>query len=137
MRLLAHRSCTVELTCDLSAPRTARHLVTLLLKHWGVTDADVLDAATIVVSELVTNVLVHCDDGGPLTVVLQLHDEQLRLLVEDRATAVPAQRLAGAEDESGRGLGIVAQLAAHWRVEPLSDGKRVVVDLPVSPASCA
>jgi anti-sigma regulatory factor (Ser/Thr protein kinase) len=133
----AQRSCTVQLTCDLSAPRTSRHLVALLLKQWGVTDPDVLDGASIVVSELVTNVLVHCDDGGPVTVCLQVHDEQLRIAVEDRATAVPAQRVAAAEDEAGRGLGIVAQLAVHIGVEPLSDGKRVVVDLPLSSASCA
>ena len=133
----ASRSSRTELTCDLAAPRTARRLVSLLLAQWGVTDPDAHDGAAIVVSELVTNVLVHCDDGGPVVLALDLQDDRLRVAVEDRAPSVPAQRAAGPADEDGRGLGIVAQLAAGWHVERLPDGKRVVVDLPVASAWCA
>ena len=109
----------------------------VLLRHWGVRDQDVLDSAAIVVSELVTNVLVHCDDGGPVVLTLDLQDDQLRIGVEDCTSAVPTQRDAGSGDESGRGLGIVAQLAARWEVQPLPHGKRVVVDLPLPAAWCA
>lgn len=137
MAITTSRACRVDLTCDLAAPRTARKLVTLLLHQWGVTDQDAVDGATIVVSELVTNVLVHCDDGGPVALAMELQDELLRLWVEDRLPAVPAQRQAGPDDEDGRGLGIVTQLAVRWDVEQLPDGKRVVVDLPLAAASCA
>jgi anti-sigma regulatory factor (Ser/Thr protein kinase) len=137
MSTTTSRSCGVQLTCDLAAPRTARHLVALLLRQWGVHDQEVVDSATIVVSELVTNVLVHCDDGGPVQLALELRDEQLRVSVEDRTPVVPRQREAAPADENGRGLGIVAQLATHWEVLPLSDGKRVVVDLPLPTAWCA
>lgn len=137
MTTTTSRTCRVELTCDLAAPRAARHLVALLLRQWGVQDQDVLDGATIVVSELVTNVLVHCDDGGPVPVSVELQDDQLRLAVEDRTPAVPVQRHAEPVDETGRGLGIVAQLAVHWEVQSLPEGKRVVVDLPLPSAACA
>lgn len=137
MTTTTSRRCRIELTCDLAAPRAARHLVTLLLRQWGVADRDTVDGATIVVSELVTNVLVHCDDGSPVVLGLELQDERLRVLVEDRTPAVPAQRDAGPTDENGRGLGIVAQLAARWDVEQLADGKRVVVELPLGTAWCA
>ena len=137
MSTTTSRAAQVELTCDLAAPRTARRMVTLLLHQWGVRDQDAVDGATIVVSELVTNVLIHCDDGGPVVLALELKDDLLRIRVEDRLPAVPAQRQAAAEDESGRGLGIVAQLAVRWDVEPLPDGKRIVVDLPLAAASCA
>ncbi len=122
----------MQLTCDLTAPRTARRLIALVLEQWGVHDVDAIDGATIVVSELVTNVLVHCDDGGPLTLAVDAHEDGLRISVTDRGAAVPAQREAEPTDESGRGLGIVAQLATRWDVEAAADGKRVVVDLPLT-----
>lgn len=129
--------CSVQLTCDLSAPRAARHLIGLLLPQWGMDDQDLVDAAVLVASELVTNVLVHGEDGEPVTLVLEAAGDVLRLEVEDRAPAVPAQREAAADDESGRGLAIVAQLAAQWEVQPLPAGKRIVVELPLRRAHCA
>jgi anti-sigma regulatory factor (Ser/Thr protein kinase) len=128
------RTCAVDLTCDVAAPRAARRLVTLVLQQWGVHDEDVLDGATIVVSELVTNVLLHCDDGGPLRLDLALTEDGLVVGVTDRNPSVPAQRVPGETDEGGRGLGIVAQLAARWEVQPSPDGKRVVVSLPLQSA---
>lgn len=122
---------------DLAAPRTARHLLTLLLPQWGVTDQEVIDSATIVLSELVSNVLVHCDDGGPVTVGMELRDAELVLWVADGSPAVPRQRVAGADAESGRGLSIVGQLARRWGVEPHPVGKRVFAELPVEGSRCA
>lgn len=128
------RTCRLELTCDLAAPRTSRRLVTVLLGQWGVVDHDALNSAAIVVSELVTNALVHGGDGGTIVLTVELREQVLRLRVEDRIPVIPTQRYAGPHDENGRGLDIVAQLAAHWDVEPLPDGKRIVVDLPYATA---
>ena len=135
--VLTTRTCSVDLTLDLSAPRTSRKLVTLLLEQWGIDDREVLDGATIVVSELVTNALVHGDDGGPITLGMDLHDQQVILWVTDRATAVPAQRAAAPADENGRGLSIVSQLAIRWGVEPTPTGKRVYAELPLPATWCA
>ena len=131
------RSCEVDLTLDLAAPRTARSLVSLLLHQWGVVDEDSLDGATIVVSELVTNALVHCDDGGPVRLGVELHEAQLVLWVADASPIVPAQRACEQDDENGRGLGIVGQLALRWGVEPCPAGKRVFAELPIERSRCA
>ena len=133
----APRTLAVDLTCDLTAPRAARHLLAAVLPQWGVDDPDVLDAASIVVSELVTNVLVHCGDGGSLTLGAALREQAVTVWVADRSPGVPAQRTATDDDEDGRGLGIVAQLVSSWHVEPLAQGKRVVVQLPLATAWCA
>lgn len=131
------RTCAVDLTLDLAAPRAARTLVALLLRQWGAADDGVLDGASIVVSELVTNALVHCDDSGPITVGLELREAQVLLWVRDSSPAVPAQRRADEQAEDGRGLDIVSQIASHWGIEPQATGKRVFALLPLSPARCA
>ena len=134
---LVTRSCSVDLTLDLSAPRTARTLVTLLLEQWGLDDRDLLDGSSIVVSELVTNALVHGDDGGPVTLGLDLRDTRITLWVADRTASVPTQRVPATGDENGRGLSIVGQLSLRWGVEPTATGKRVYADLPLPATSCA
>jgi anti-sigma regulatory factor (Ser/Thr protein kinase) len=141
------RTCAVDLTCDLAAPRAARDVTRLVLLQWGVTAPDAVDAATLVVSELVTNALVHCDDAGPLTLGLELAATALTVWVADGAPTIPAQRAALPGDldgdpdgdlaEGGRGLSIVAQLAERWEVEPQQAGKRVVAVLPVATVECA
>ena len=84
------------------------------------------------VSEFVTNAVVH--GGGSIALELQHHDGCLRVSVIDaaplgtgtfrptgRPTGRPAGRSAGDEEESGRGLAIVAALAARWGSQPGSD----------------
>ena len=132
----APRTLTVDLSCDLTAPRAARHLLAAVLPQWGVDDPEVLDGASIVVSELVTNVLVH-GGSGALTLSLELREKRLTLAVADEAPGVPAPRQAADDEESGRGLGIVTLLAESWDVEPTPAGKRVVVAIPLPAAWCA
>ena len=133
----ARRTCSVQLTLDLAAPRAARRLLLLLLTQWGVDDPDVHDGASIVVSELITNVLVHCDDGGPATLDIELHETRLVLSVLDGSPVVPTQRTPDDEAESGRGLGIISQIASGWGIEPRPTGKRVYAELPLLTACLA
>lgn len=131
------RSCALDLALDPTAPRVARSLLALLLRQWAVDDQDVADDAALVLSELVTNALLHCEGGGPITVRLELQDDRLRLEVADRSPAVPAQRVASPNAEDGRGLDIVSQIAARWGVEPRPGGKRVYAELPLTRLRCA
>ncbi|HWG94644.1 MAG TPA: ATP-binding protein [Mycobacteriales bacterium] len=95
-------------------------------------DDHFLDAATIVVSELVTNALSHVgDDGGTATLALDLRDGLLHLSVRDGSVVVPRMRSARLDDTGGRGLSIVEQLSTRWGTETHEDGKRVFADLPV------
>ena len=123
------RACSVDLTLDLSAPRTSRALVDLLLRQWGVTDADVLDSAGIVGSELVAHVLVHGDDGGPVTLGLDLSATTLRFWVLDRTPrpAVPRQ----SRTEPPPGMPVVEQLSSRWGVQAWPEGRCLYAEIPL------
>lgn len=106
-----------------SAPR-ARRLVRLALDVWGL--PGVQDAAELVVSELVTNAVLHAQSDRVRVSVTRLGAEQVRVAVVDLSKDRPAVRAAGEEQESGRGLGIVEALSGgRWGVDPLPCGKRV------------
>ena len=131
------RSCSVDLTLDLTAPHCARTVACLLLRHWGVVDDEALHGTAIVVTELVTNALVHSDDGGPIRLDLQVREDALTLSVTDRSGTLPLQRVADQHAEDGRGLTLVSQLASTWGIEPLPVGKRVFARLPLPASHCA
>lgn len=129
------RTCTVDLALDPAAPSAGRSLVRLLLRQWGVADADVHDEAALVVSELVTNALVH--GGRTATLTLALVDDRVQVAVQDSSPLIPAPRASSVDDESGRGLEIVSMLALGWGVEPVPGGKRVFAELALAGAHCA
>ncbi|MFE9425552.1 ATP-binding protein [Kitasatospora sp. NPDC006697] len=90
-----------------------------------------LTTAELVVSELVTNaVLYGCPDGGQFGDLIFVRFERRRGLVlievHDANGDRPAACRAGAEDEHGRGLWLVEQLAQEWGCGPREGiGKRV------------
>ncbi|GAA1948049.1 ATP-binding protein [Kitasatospora viridis] len=76
-------------------------------------------AAELVVSELVANAVQHGrPDGGQFgeLILLRLERRAERLLIEvhDANAAAPTVRSADPQDESGRGLWLVEQLALAW-----------------------
>jgi len=96
--------------------RGARELATLLLRTHPC-----VDEAVLVVSELVTNALVHGSYGPGAVVGLRIArlPGMVYLAVRDAGRPPDAPRVctaAGAEGESGRGLAIVRRLA--WRMWP-------------------
>ncbi len=72
------------------------------------------DDALLVISELVTNAVLH--GGGPLTVTLESAPPDVIITVTDRGAADPARRHPKGDDECGRGLDIVDRLSASWHV---------------------
>ena len=81
------------------------------------------DDAVLVLSELVTNAIVHAAAG--CTVEVRHRDDLLRLEVRDRSPQAPVMRLVGPSDVGGRGLHVVDAVAEAWGWEPTADGKRV------------
>ncbi|WP_280704761.1 ATP-binding protein [Kitasatospora sp. GP30] len=84
--------------------------------------------AELVLSELVSNAVVHgsAQSAQPVFVRFQCLPGRLLIEVHDASSKLPSQRLAGAEDESGRGLWLVDQLALEWGHEPCGGGgKRI------------
>ncbi len=108
------------------AARRARRFVAGALERWG-KGSRLLDDAQLVVTELATNAVVHA--RSPFSVELQRRDGGVRLAVRDAGRARPILRDPDPLDTSGRGLRIVAALAAGWGVEPDGDGKTVWADL--------
>jgi len=83
----------------------------------------VVDDAVLLVSELVTNSVLH--GGPPVVVALDCDGEALQVRVRDGSDRLPSPRSAGMSDESGRGLQLVERLADDWGVERTGDGKHV------------
>lgn len=85
----------------------------------------VLDTATLLVSELVTNAVLHA--RTPLTLGLSLRGGPLRLLawVEDSCLLLPQRRSYSPTSGTGRGIALVADLADSWGVDEVRCGKRV------------
>ncbi len=115
---------------DPGAVRTARAVVRGQLRTWGL---DALgDVAALLVSELVTNSLRHAT--GPIGVrLVRPADAARRLLVEvsDPLPDPPRERVAGSDEENGRGLQLVAHSSRRWGTRPGDSGKTVWFELAV------
>lgn len=95
----------------------------------------IADDAVLVVSELAANAIVH-SGGGEVTITLTRRNSALRIAVGDNAPShhrMP-QVAPGHDDEHGRGLFVVASIAADRRgrcgVE--NDGATTWCELPVA-----
>ncbi|MER7186087.1 ATP-binding SpoIIE family protein phosphatase, partial [Streptomyces hyaluromycini] len=109
------------------AARHARRFSRRVLRSWGVTDEG-MDAALLVVSELVTNALIHTD--GPVRLDLTLVDHRLRIAVADASPRSPVKPTnIGWEATGGRGILLVEAVSAAWGTVPASGGKQVWADL--------
>ena len=81
---------------------------------------DLVMAATLLASELITNALRH--GSGDITVLVTTGRGEIRVVVADECGTEPKARSANIEDESGRGLLIVETLADDWGCEDLPQG---------------
>ncbi|MDQ0718208.1 GAF domain-containing protein/anti-sigma regulatory factor (Ser/Thr protein kinase) [Streptomyces luteogriseus] len=104
----------------------ARRFARRTLRSWGVI-VD-YDAALLVVSELVTNALVHTD--GKVRMDLTLVNNRLRIAIADASPRSPVRPTSiGWEATGGRGILLVEALAAAWGTLPVSGGKQVWAEL--------
>lgn len=106
---------------------TARGLVRTALGAWRL--EQLTDAATLVVSELVTNAVQHARGDAVRLVITRPGATFVRLAVVDTSKLQPVRREAGEAEEGGRGLALVGLLAARWGADPLPWGKRVWAEL--------
>jgi serine phosphatase RsbU (regulator of sigma subunit)/anti-sigma regulatory factor (Ser/Thr protein kinase) len=120
------------LTIPQSAPsqiRSARDDVRALLHDWA--SPDQFESAVLLVSELITNVLVHTDDDAVLSITATGMPGTRRLHVEvaDTSDDMPHRRTPGELASSGRGLFLIEELADSWGVDPRGDGKAIWFEL--------
>jgi anti-sigma regulatory factor (Ser/Thr protein kinase) len=112
-----------ELALDRSpvAPRHARRSLARWLSGMGC-PAHVVDDASLVASEFVTNAVVHAKSA--LRVIARIGDGRLRLEVHDEAVQPPVQRKPDANG-GGYGLGLVDAVVDTWGWAPTPSGKLV------------
>lgn len=112
-----------ELPLDETSPARAREF----LRHATCAEhaSHVLEDAVLLVSEVVTNSVVH--GGPPIVVAVDCENTTgLRVRVRDGSHDLPKARDADVWAEGGRGLGLVDRLSDDWGVEPEpGDGKQV------------
>ncbi|MGC5010424.1 ATP-binding protein [Streptosporangium sp. DT93] len=96
----------------------ARGLVRETLTVWDV--PSVVENVTMVVSELVSNAILH--GKAPVTLALYQYGRIVRGEVTDHGTAWPTPTPAGPDEEHGRGLAIVTAYADRWGVVPAQNG---------------
>ena len=101
----------------------ARRFVRDVLMSRRVADP-VVRTVELLTSELVTNAIIHACSGTQLAV--EINDDSVRVAVRDSSRDLPVRRLHSVDDESGRGVVILEQLARAWGVEQEPRrGKRV------------
>ena len=100
-----------------------------LLHDWS--DADQVDSAVLMVSEMLTNVLVHTDGDALLAaeVTAGPAGRRLRAEVADASDDLPHKRRPGELASSGRGLVLMELLADRWGVDPRGEGKSIWFEL--------
>ncbi|MFD4621684.1 ATP-binding protein [Streptomyces sp. NPDC058475] len=99
-----------------------RRIMRRHLGLWGL--HELVDAAQLCVSELVSNVITHVGEGTPTTLAVSMSGTHLRIEVHDPDTrALPTLLDASIEGESGRGMALVDALADRWGVQLHADRK--------------
>ncbi|MEV0847609.1 ATP-binding protein [Streptomyces sp. NPDC049954] len=107
--------------------RKARDYVRSLGATWGL-EGEQLDSVLLVVSELVTNAVLHarCGPGRQVALTLIREPGRVRVEVRDAGDGEPQPRKGiPFTEEHGRGLAVVAELAADWGVAREVVGKTV------------
>lgn len=119
-RLDENRRVSWTLPADPAAVRRARGLVRTQLAEWQLDDLSY--STELLASEMITNALNYAT--GPIELRLLL-ERTLFCEVLDRSAALPRLRHAADDDENGRGLVIVSQMAHRWGSRRTAAGKVV------------
>ena len=116
----------------------ARHQLRELLHDWR--SADQVDSAVLLLSEMLTNVLVHTDADALLLAEVRggrngavgpdgPARRRMRVEVTDTSDDLPHRRSPGELASSGRGLMLIELLADAWGVDPRGEGKSIWFEL--------
>ncbi|MFB6678729.1 ATP-binding protein [Streptomyces sp. NPDC056390] len=101
------------------------------LREWQVDD-DIVEALRLIVSEFVTNAVVHTASRTIEITVSVTATEAIVTVTDQGLFGTPIAREARPGEEHGRGLALVDTLATRWGSTPLADGTQVeaAVTLP-------
>lgn len=108
----------VDLSHDATAAADARAEATAAFERHGMPDALAQDGL-LVVSELVANAVRH--GGAPVALEVTGEPGRVTVKVHDAAGSTPSPHRP--DDDGGRGLQLVAALAAAWGCARHADGQ--------------
>ncbi len=121
------RTSALELAPLPGAVPCARLHAVAVLHEWGL--RELAGDAALIVSELMTNAAdasVVLPERPPVTLRLLATGKSLVIEVWDQSPQDVKPREAGADDECGRGLTVVAALSDRWGCERTGHGRKVV-----------
>jgi anti-sigma regulatory factor (Ser/Thr protein kinase) len=112
----------LSLTPDPDQVGVARRFVRRALTRWdGEHDHE---DAVLLTDELVTNAVVHAH--SPIVLVVRYDPPFVRLEVRDGSDRLPEPLASAPTEPNGRGLHLVAELAADWGVRAIAGDGKVV-----------
>ena len=109
----------------------ARAFLAKLLKGWDISDA-VIDDASLLTTELLTNAVVH--GTGVVDLGIEVSDGVLHVGVHDDGTERPEVCDVSTDSVGGRGIWMVQSIAQNWGSEPShgdEPGKTVWFELTI------
>lgn len=121
-RVLPPREARMKLAADAGSVAEARRFLAGVLHSWRLSEL-VGGDVELLTSEVCSNAVRHA--ASAFTVVVHFDGARVRVEVGDGSRVLPRLRRSAPDDESGRGLLLVEQLAAAWGVAPTVQGKRV------------
>ncbi|MEU0336867.1 ATP-binding protein [Streptomyces sp. NPDC006193] len=133
----AERRFRFELAAHPGSAARARRLTHARLSRWSVC-TDTCDDAALVISELVTNAIVHTASSR-IVCELHDHDDMVRIAVRDEGCAPgePHPSSQRPDEEHGRGLLLVDALCRAWGAHEHGSGLLVWAELPRGPEAAA
>src|SRR3954463_1612676 len=125
-------AAAMSLAPDPGAPQQARRFIAATLEDPGLDETR--EVAELLVSELVTNAVVHA--ASPVEVEIERDDDGVFVRVRDADTGPLVMRAGGGSelDEGGRGFLLVDRLAEAWGTEHRGGRKCVWFRLATRPA---
>jgi anti-sigma regulatory factor (Ser/Thr protein kinase) len=133
------RRTELAMTGDPASVRQAREAALDACLRWNL--MHVCEPVRLVVSELVTNAVIHA--GGPISLILARRDPFIHIRVRDGSLARPRRLDPDVEPDprpGGRGLFLVELYSSAWGYRMRADGKLVwatVRHRPIGPAEVA
>lgn len=105
-----------------TSPREARERAARELEGWG--DPEARHAVVLLISELVTNAVVHARSTVTIDLAV-IDDGPVHVNVHDESPVRPTPRHHVADRPGGRGMYLLESLAARWGVEESRTGKSI------------
>ena len=124
-----HERERIRLEFSPQAPSEARRAILDWTAGRGL--GKVADDMLLVVSELVTNAVLHASPA--VTLEVELGEHEVVLAVEDGTPARPRVMRSNSAAEGGRGMLLVARLSSEHGVRPRPPGKTVWAALELQP----